>query len=89
MADKESKPQCKTTAWFISLVVDWFQYVTSRHRGVALSLSNRDAHAKAIPHIKLTSSVFQHMLIGKKKDWKPCQEGVVIASESRDRGGLQ
>ncbi|KAK3925567.1 Glycine--tRNA ligase alpha subunit [Frankliniella fusca] len=64
MADKYNKPELKTTAWFISLVVRWFELVSSRSHACALSLANREAYSKATEHIRLTSTLFQTMKIG-------------------------
>lgn len=47
-----------------------------------MSHANESAHAEAIAHFELTISVFQNMKVGARGEWKPIQEGVIIASRS-------
>lgn len=82
LSDKLKTPAYKTTAWFISVVVRWFELTASRSHGVVLSLAKREEYAEAISHIELTRSVFQRTRVGSKGEWKPAQEGVIIASTS-------
>ena len=42
----------------------------------ALSKHNLEAYQNARQHLKDTIDVFQHMKVGVKGDWKPCQTGV-------------
>jgi len=82
LAQEKNDPSFITTAWFVLLLNTFFQLVTSRHQGLALSKSDATAYEKAIAVIKKVDLLFQHMLIGEQGVWKPCQKGMRILCAS-------
>jgi hypothetical protein len=76
LAEVKKEPSYVTTAWFVMLLNTFFEVVTSRHRGIALSKSDLSSYEKALGVIRTVSFLFQHMKVGAKGVWKPAQRGV-------------
>lgn len=82
LADELSKPEYKTTAWFLDLVEQWFALMTSRHPTLALSKHNMQSYDNAVSHLQNIMDVFRTMHVGLKGAWKPSQTGLLISTQS-------
>lgn len=76
------KPEMCTCAWFVNLVHQWFKLVASRNVSFAFSLKNPEAYENSIEIINVVMYVFKHMRFNIKQEWKPCQTGVLMASQT-------
>lgn len=72
--------ECKTTAWFISVMNKWFSIVTSRSLVHALSKRNLEAYNEAITVMNLVIEIFTNMKVGNA--WKPVQTHIVMATRA-------
>ena len=75
-------PSYITAAWFVNHVNKWFELMTSRCHKVALSKRNAEQYEEALDHLRKTIRLFRNMKIGASGHWKPCQTGVIVATES-------
>jgi len=82
LAAEKKDPSFLTTAWFVLLLNTFFQLVTSRHQGLALSKLDDTVYRKAIEIIEKVDFLFQHMQFGSDGQWKPCQEGMQVLCAS-------
>lgn len=72
----------KTTAWFIRQVSKWFTLMSSRDPVVALSKFNPEKYLETLQFLNKFMDLFRNIKIGYRKTWKPCQSGVLIATQS-------
>lgn len=75
-------PSYKTTAWFIKQISKWFTIMSSRSPVVALSRLNPEKYNETIEFLKDIMDLFRNIKIGNKSTWKPCQTGVLLATQS-------
>jgi len=66
----------------VNLVHQWFKLVASRNVSFAFSLKNPEAYENSIEIINIVMYVFKHMRFNIKQEWKPCQTGVLMASQT-------
>ncbi|KAK3930608.1 Transposable element P transposase [Frankliniella fusca] len=71
-----------TTAWFVENINIFFELVTCRSRGLAISKHNCDAFDRVIGLFDLVERTFSGMCVGDKGEWKPCQRGMRVLIES-------
>ncbi|XP_052131481.1 uncharacterized protein LOC113214366 isoform X6 [Frankliniella occidentalis] len=82
MAKVHNDPSYYTTAWFVEQMNVFFELVTCRSRGLAISTRNPHAFEKALGLIDLMDRIFTGLRIGQKGEWKPCQRGMRVLCES-------
>lgn len=82
LAEELTKPDYKTTAWFLDLVEQWFALMTSRHPTLALSRRNMQSYENSITHLHSVMDVFRTMHVGPKGAWKPSQSALLISTKS-------
>ena len=70
-----------TTAWFIQIMTDWFNYCTSRSKIFAFSRSNQKAYGKAIKTLETVFELFETCKF-EKDGWKPLQTGMRLSTKS-------
>ena len=68
-----------TTAWFIGVIRQWFELITSRQFSLAISKNNIDEHNKTITFLHFVCNLFQTCKLG---DWKPVQTAVILSTTS-------
>lgn len=74
--------QCMDTAWFIDLINHWFDLMSSRHLGLALSKANIQKYDQEIQFLQNVVDIFYALRIGKEGGWKPVQTGVILCTLS-------
>lgn len=72
----------KTTAWFIKQVAKWFNLMTSRSPIIALSKFKEEKYKETLQFLQEFMDLFKNITIGCKGKWKPCQTGVLLATQS-------
>lgn len=70
------------TAWFIGKVNHWFDLMSSRHAGLALSYAQIDKYDSAIADLTEFRSIARDMKIGSQHRWKPVQTGIVLSTST-------
>lgn len=70
----------ETTAWFIKLMIRWFQLMTSRTLVVAFGFKDMKKYEEAVQHLKLVIRVFTYSSI--PGGWKPVQSHIIFASHT-------
>jgi len=66
-----------TTAWFLSLVNDWFDAINARYKEAALFRRRETAGKRALQEML---EVIQDMEFDGKKMWKPIQTGIRLST---------
>lgn len=70
----------RDTAWFIQQINHWFDLMSSRHVGLALSKLHVAKYDKEIAFLKGIVELFNGLTIGNNSTWKPVQTGVVLST---------
>ena len=82
-AGVDNDESVRTTAFFVGLVTEWFDYVSNRGAKLSLSKKNPKEYEKALRHIRRTADIFARMKIGdaatKRTGLKPLQLGMMMA----------
>jgi len=79
--EEELPPEAQTTAWFVKLLVRWFQLMTNRSLQLALSQKHPDKYEEAIGTLQLCCDVCRRMVVGGG-GWKSAQTHFIICTES-------
>lgn len=82
LSDKFSRPEWKTTSWFIGVVRRWFQIMSSRNLGSVLGKLHVDKYDEAINFLKEVIDIVSLLKVGNKEHWKPFQIAVIISTTS-------
>lgn len=87
LAEEQTRDDYKTTALFIEIVSKWFTLITSRTPVVALGkkAENENSETMFNQNIQFLESVidlFCDMEIGKNKQFKPVQAGIMLTTQS-------
>ena len=87
LGDKKKTDNYKTTTLFIKIVSKWFTLITSRSPSVALGkkIGDEKSENKFNETVKFLESVrdlFRDIEIGKKKDFKSVQTGIMLTTQS-------
>lgn len=69
-----------TTTWFLEAVQRWFELMTSKSIGLALSYNNKDEYDNAIQFLTDFITIFSTAKFGNA--WKPFQSGVILSVRS-------
>lgn len=72
----------RTTAWFVEIINAFFELITAKHHGLALSRFNETAYSKALNIIQKVNHLFLNMEIGDTGSWKSCQRGIGVLRSS-------
>ncbi|KAL1470117.1 hypothetical protein MTO96_040653, partial [Rhipicephalus appendiculatus] len=70
-----------TTAWFLEQANVWFEFVSSTHPTMALSLSCKDKYSETIRFLKKFIDMFQSLKIDSGT-FKPVRAGVILSTLS-------
>lgn len=83
LVDKEGYDQdLLTTAWFLGFFKRWFDIMSSRHVGTALSQYRVDTYEEEINHLHSVILVMKNATIEERDPWKPVQAGAVLSTTS-------
>jgi hypothetical protein len=76
-----SSLQALDTAWFISLMNQWFDIMSSRSIKMALSKSDISAYNNARALLQHVITIFSDLSIGDGR-WKPVQSAIIMSTSS-------
>jgi hypothetical protein len=71
----------ETTAWFLSIMHNWFQLMTSRYQQLALSHKEMGEYEVSIQFLHSFMNIIRHTTT-EDKCWKPFQTGCLLATQT-------
>lgn len=74
---KDKRP---STAWFISVVRQWFDLMINRKLSLALSKLKDEKFKEAIDFLNAVIVLFKDLTVGDKGHWKPFQAAVILST---------